>query len=203
MEDEQKLKPLPSTIKRRMKKRILRCFYLIGLTLLCVFGAGGFGSGGGFRWIGCIALAVLLSFHLASLVFGCLMQFILKKGYSYWYWVDIYLQHIIKKMLYLAGISLIMMIVLVLVATNGGDGFGGLLLMELLNIVSLIVINLQIGWVFAKSQILVIGTDTYTRPFYPFLCWILGTITLFILFFTPQYHFIDSLMEQGYFGRIW
>ncbi|MCS6267309.1 MAG: hypothetical protein H2174_07055 [Vampirovibrio sp.] len=199
MEDEQKLKPLPSTIKRRMKKRILRCFYLVSLTLVCVFGAGCFSFG----WIGYTALAVLLSFHLASLVFGCLMQFILKKGYSYWYWVDMYLQHIIKKTLYLAGISLIMMIVLVLVATSGGDGFGGLLLMELLNIVSLIVINLQIGWVFAKSQILVIGTDTYTRPFYPFLCWILGTITLFILFFTPQYHFIHSLMEQGYFGRTW
>ena len=181
-----------------MKKRILRCFYLISLTFLCAFLAGGFG------WIGCIALAVLLSFHLASLVFGCLMQLILKKGYSYWYWVDMYLQHILKKMLYLTGFSLMMLLLaLVSIARGGGIEFGWLIWVELLNIVSLIVINLQIGWVFAKSQILVMGTDTYTRPFYPFLCWILGTITLFILFFTPQERFINSLIKQGYFGRIW
>ena len=195
MEDEQKLKPLPSTIKRRMKKRILRCFYLISLTLtfFCVLLAGGFG------WMAWTTLAVLLSFHFASLVFGCLMQLILKNGYSYWYWVDIYLQHILKKMLYLTGVYLGMLLLLV----PTGYGLGGFILVELISIILLIVINLQIGWVFAKSQILVMGTDTYTRPFYPFLCWILGTITLFILFLTPQERFINSLIKQGYFGRTW
>jgi hypothetical protein len=129
------------------------------------------------------------------------MQAILKKDYSYWYWVDIYLQHTLKKMLYLTGFSLMMLLLaLVSIVRGGGIEFGWLILVELLNIVSLIVINLQIGWVFAKSQI---GIKINTRPFYPFLCWILGTITLFILFFVPQERFIDSLMEQGYFGRIW
>jgi hypothetical protein len=191
MENEKEIVFTPLT----MRQRILSSFYLIGLTLLCAFLAGGFCFSG----LSCVALAVLLSFHLASLVFGCLMQVIRKTGYSYWYWVDIYLQHILKKMLYLTGICLVM---LWLASLANRDGFGFWMLFQSINIILLITINLQIGWVFANSQV---GNKINAKPFYPFLCWIFGTIILFIISFIPLvqfFVFMYSLVEGENLRRL-
>jgi hypothetical protein len=207
MEDGKEIVYIPLT----MRQRTMRCFYLISLTFLWAILTGAVGGLSGVS----LALAVLLSFHLASLVFGCLMQVIRKTGYSYWYWVDFYLQNTLKKILYLTGISLLLwllfwLLIIVddkLAGNQEGSGAGyaiGLLFLiisvESINVFLLISMFLQIGWLFANSQL---GKKINAKPFYPFLCWVFGILTLFLLLFIPQYHFIFSLIKQGYFGRIW
>ena len=206
-EDEKEIVYIPLT----MRQRSMRCFYLISLTFLWAILTGAVGGLSGIS----LAFAVLLSFHLASLVFGCVMQVIRKTGYSYWYWVDLYLQNILKKILYLTGVILLLLLLfwlLIIVddklaGNKEGSGAGyvyGLwflmMLVESINVFLLISVFLQIGWLFANSQL---GKKINAKPFYPFLCWILGILTLFLILFIPQYHFINSLIKQGYFGRTW